>query len=79
MNVLVTYRDRLDNLAAKLIAEETIEGVEFEKALRRPAQPAQRRPSTPRPLPAGTGAVLVRAGGDEAAQGKTPAPAPSPA
>ncbi|HEY3522924.1 MAG TPA: ATP-dependent zinc metalloprotease FtsH [Candidatus Limnocylindrales bacterium] len=31
MDVLTKYREKLDNLAAKLIAEETVDGEEFEK------------------------------------------------
>jgi len=31
MEVLVTYRDRLDRLAEKLVAEETVDSEEFEK------------------------------------------------
>jgi cell division protease FtsH len=78
MDVLVTYRDRLDSLATRLIAEETIEQVEFEKMFADLPNPRGDGPTTPRPLASGMAGEAKR-GGDETAPGKAPAPVPSPA
>jgi cell division protease FtsH len=65
MEVLVTHRDKLDNLAAKLIAEETVDSEGFESLFRDlpPKQDPHGEPPKLSPLP----------------KQPLPAPAPNPA
>ena len=72
MEVLVTYRDRLIQLADKLVAEETVEPEEFEKIFADLPDPRRDEGSpTPRPLGAAPSPK-------PAAPASGPAPAPSP-
>jgi len=71
MEVLVTYRDRLTQLADKLVAEETVESEDFEKLFADLPDPRRDEGSpTPRPLGAAPSPKPAPASG--------PAPAPSP-
>ena len=68
--VLTTYRDRLDNLAEKLIAEETVDQPEFEKLFDDLPPKPERYAGIPR---------IVAPGVDGDAPSGPPAPAPNPA
>ncbi|MGZ6260704.1 MAG: ATP-dependent zinc metalloprotease FtsH, partial [Candidatus Limnocylindrales bacterium] len=72
MEVLVTYKERLVQLADKLVAEETVESADFEKLFADLPDP-RRDTDSPTPRPLG-GEV----NGKPAAPPATPAPAPSP-
>jgi len=74
MEVLVTYRDRLDRLAEKLVAEETVDSEEFEKIFEDLPPKENTHGMPPRIVAPGTdgGTTL----GPSA---PTPNPAPSPA
>jgi cell division protease FtsH len=74
MDVLVRYKDRLVELAERLVAEETIEQEEFEKMFADIPDPRADTHITPVPLDG----VAPRRKPDEPAAGPAPAPKPSP-
>jgi len=76
MEVLSTYRDRLTALAERLIAQETIDQVEFEKMFA--DLPNARGDRGGSPKPAGE-PVLRPAPAEEPAPGGAPSPSPQPA
>src|SRR4051794_41142354 len=69
--VLTTYRDRLDTLAEKLIAEETVDQVEFEKIFDDLPPKPERHAGIPRVIAPGTD-------GGTSTGPNAPAPNPSP-
>jgi cell division protease FtsH len=74
MDVLVRYKDRLVELAERLVAEETIEQEEFEKMFADIPDPRADTHITPAPLDG----AAPRRKPDEPAAGPAPAPKPSP-
>ncbi|MCJ7710716.1 MAG: ATP-dependent zinc metalloprotease FtsH [Chloroflexi bacterium] len=72
--VLTTHRDRLDRLAEKLIAEESVESVEFEKLFDDLPPKAGRYAGIPRVIAPGTDA-----GSSTGPTAPSPNPAPQPA
>jgi cell division protease FtsH len=79
MDVLVEHRERLDNLAKKLIAEETVDSVEFEK-LFSDLPPKETLHGLP-PRPKGGAPATPLPDAEAAASGPkgTTSPAPNPA
>ncbi len=79
MEVLSSYRDRLDTLAQRLVAEETLDRVEFEKIFADLPDPrADQGGPTPRPIGVLTPDHRLPADGSSPS-GPAPAPSPSPA
>jgi cell division protease FtsH len=74
MDVLVRYKDRLNQLAERLVTEETIEQEEFEKMFADIPDPRKDTHITPQPLDG----PMARRSADEKATGPTTAPKPSP-
>jgi cell division protease FtsH len=74
MDVLVRYKDRLNQLAERLVTEETIEQEEFEKMFADIPDPRKDTHITPQPLDG----PLPKRPTDEKATGPTTAPKPSP-
>ncbi|MDQ3937283.1 MAG: hypothetical protein M3253_01230, partial [Chloroflexota bacterium] len=72
VDVLTRYKDRLVQLAERLVAEETIEQDEFEKMFADIPDPRKDTHITPIPL---SGPLPRR---EEEAPGPSPAPKPSP-
>jgi cell division protease FtsH len=72
MDVLTQHKDRLVQLAERLVAEETIEQDEFDKMFADLPDPRRDTNITPQPL---DGPMAPRA----ATEKSTPAPAPKPA
>jgi cell division protease FtsH len=68
---LMTYRDRLDRLAEKLVAEETVDQVEFEKLFEDLPPKPERTAGIPRIVAPGTD-------GGTSTGPTAPAPNPSP-
>jgi cell division protease FtsH len=75
MDVLVRYKERLVQLAERLVAEETIEQEEFEKMFADIPDPRKETHITPVPL---DGPMARRAEPQEPSAGSAPAPKPSP-
>ncbi|HEY5519886.1 MAG TPA: ATP-dependent zinc metalloprotease FtsH [Candidatus Limnocylindrales bacterium] len=75
MDVLVRYKERLVQLAERLVAEETIEQEEFEKMFADIPDPRKETHITPVPL---DGPMARRAEPQEPSAGPAPAPKPSP-
>ena len=75
MDVLVRYKDRLVQLAERLVAEETIEQEEFEKMFADLPDPRKDTHITPVPL---DGPMVRRAVPEEPSAGPAQAPKPSP-
>ncbi len=76
MEVLAKYRDRLDTLAQRLVAEETLDAAEFEKIFVDIPDPRKEQGGpTPRPI----SAPQVRQLPSDGTSGPAPAPSPSPA
>jgi cell division protease FtsH len=74
MDVLTTYRDRLQQLAERLVAEETIEHDEFEAMFADLPDAQKDGPIAPRLFPAPQPPAAGQAGG-----APQPVPAPQPA
>jgi cell division protease FtsH len=74
MDVLVRYKDRLTQLAERLVAEETIEQEEFEKMFADIPDPRADTHITPQPLDG----VAARRAADGPVSGPAKAPKPSP-
>jgi cell division protease FtsH len=79
MEVLVAHKDRLVALADRLIAEETIEGEEFEKLFAGLPNPRQEPGGSPTPKPLQVVAATPKALSEEGAGGTVPKPSPQPA
>jgi cell division protease FtsH len=79
MEVLVAHKDRLVALADRLIAEETIEGEEFEKLFADLPNPRQEPGGSPTPKPLEVAAATQKAPSEEGAGGTVPKPSPQPA
>jgi cell division protease FtsH len=77
--ILTTHRDRLDQLAERLIAEETIEQAEFEKMFADLPNPRGDGTSGHRLSPQGPAQEAPAPAADTAPAGKSVKPAPSPA
>ena len=78
MEVLSAYRDRLDTLAQRLVAEETLDHAEFEKIFADLPDPRKEQGGpTPRPIGVLTPDHRLPADGP-APSGPAPAPSPSP-
>ena len=75
MDVLIRYKERLVQLAERLVAEETIEQEEFEKMFADIPDPRKETHITPVPL---DGPMARRAEPQEPSAGPAPAPKPSP-
>jgi cell division protease FtsH len=79
MEVLTAYRDRLDTLAQRLVAEETLDHAEFEKIFADLPDPRKEQGGpTPRPIGVLTPDHRLPADGSSPS-GPAPAPSPSPA
>jgi cell division protease FtsH len=78
-DVLETHRDRLDALAQKLIAEETVDSDGFESLFKDlpPKEPLHGLP--PRPHDDGSGPAPEGAEPSSGKPGSAPTPAPNPA
>ena len=76
MDVLTTYKDRLIQLAERLVAEETIEQEEFEKMFADLPDPRKDTHMTPLPLD-GRSLRPRRSAASEPAQPRHPRPRPS--
>ena len=80
MEVLSAYRDRLDTLAQRLVAEETLDHVEFEKIFADLPDPRKDQGGGPTPRPIGVLTPDHRLPADGSTPpGPAPAPSPSPA
>jgi cell division protease FtsH len=80
MEVLATYRDRLDLLAQRLVAEETLDRTEFEKIFADLPDPRRELGGpTPRPVAAPAGGPRTVPTEGATPPGPAPAPSPSPA
>jgi cell division protease FtsH len=74
MDVLTQHKDRLTELAERLVAEETIEQEDFEKMFSDIPDPRADTHITPVPLDG----PIVRRAPEEPSTGHAPAPKPSP-
>ena len=80
MEVLSAYRDRLDTLAQRLVAEETLDHVEFEKIFADLPDPRKEQGGGPTPRPIGVLTPDHRLPADGSTpSGPAPAPSPVPA
>ncbi len=78
MEVLTTYKDRLIQLAERLVAEETIESEAFEELFADVPDPRHDAGSSPTPIPLDGARPHRKVPATEGAGPSVPAPSPSP-